>query len=128
MRIKLDGKVYELEAITKLTLADILRFNREATAGAWGITWEDLESQLPAIAALPEQERKQHPLFYWYFGVTIWRAMKDAGETLTFESAFDRIPMLDSDRLEIVAEPQDRKPPTKGPRKPRPTPKGSGRG
>lgn len=116
MKFVLDGKTYDAESVTKLSLMDILKFNAEAQAGAWGIAWADVEGMLGQIQGLDDEERRRHPGSLWVLALTIWRARRSAGEDLTFEEAIDGIPVLDSTRLRFLPDPADRKPKAKGSR------------
>jgi hypothetical protein len=124
VRFVLDGKTYEADAIARLSLMDVLRFNREAERGDWGVSWADIEDLLSDLRGMSEVERRRHPGSVWLLALSVWRGFRDAGEMLSFEAALDRVPALDSARLRWLPDPEDHQP--ANPRKAR-LPKGSGR-
>lgn len=124
MRFVLDGKAYEVDGISRLSLMDVLRFNRESERGDWGVTWADIEDMLNELRGLTDEDRKRHPAAVWLLALSVWRSFRDSGEALTFEAALDRLPALDSERLKWLPDPEDHKP--ANPRKARPSRKGSG--
>ena len=57
MRFVLDGKTYEVDGISRLSLMDVLRFNRESERGDWGVTWADIEDMLNELRGLTDEAR-----------------------------------------------------------------------
>lgn len=124
MRFVLDGKTYDLDHLSKLSLMDIMRFDRESELGNWGITWDDVTDMIEESAALTKEERKRHRGSRWLLALSVWRAFREAGEPMSFEAAIDKVPALDSTRITWLPDPEDHKP--ANPRKARPSRKGSG--
>lgn len=127
MRFVLDGKTYDVASVARLSLMDVLRFNREAELGNWGITWGQVEELVGDLEGLTDEQRRAHPGSVWLLALTIWRARREAGEDLSFEAAVDGVPVFDSTRLRFLPDPADRKPKKEKPRDPHRARPGSGR-
>ena len=74
MRFVLDGKTYEVDGISRLSLMDVLRFNRESERGDWGVTWADIEDMLNELRGLTDEDLKRHPAAVWPVSYTHLRA------------------------------------------------------
>lgn len=127
MRFVLDGKTYDVDAVSRLSLMDVLRFNRESQQGDWGITWAQVEGLIGDLEGLTDEQRRAHPGSVWLLALTIWRARREAGEHLSFEDAVDGVPVFDASRLRFLPDPADRKPKKEKPGDPQRARPGSGR-
>jgi len=108
MRFKIGDRVYEQVGIDEISLADLMKFNRDAEP--LGFTWSDVER-----IASDEGDPVGNEQFIM-MAVTVWLARRNAGETLTFAEATE-VKLSD---LDILPEPGDHKPgKPKGAKKPR---------
>lgn len=120
MRFKIgDGRVYDVTGIDRLSLANILRLEKETSELGRAMKWSELRAMVDRVADLDEEARDVDDDTPWVLALTVWASRLNAGDAITFEQAID-FPLGDFQQL---PDPQDHMP-TVDPTKARP---GSGR-
>lgn len=101
-----DGKVYEVVEVDQISLRDVITFPRDAEAVLGEpMSWAQAQSLSAEIAALPPEERDDHPMGPFVLAVVIWSSRRAAGDAITFSECLDA-----SFEWVETKRPQDRKP------------------
>lgn len=115
-------RVYEMVGRDTLSLRDVITFPRDA-AEVLGhdLPWAEFEDLAHELDALPEEERRKHPMGPFVLAVSVWASRRAAGDLITFGQCLD-----EPFEWVSVKQPGDRQPgkqkgPKKGPKKKRPT-------
>lgn len=125
MKFIIKGVEYDAADVRRVSLREIIAFDRESVREGYGILWAQVEDRLNAFMGKTDEEKRQDPDFFLLFGLTIWATRVLAGERVSFAEAIDIDISPDSTEFRVIKdEPQDA-PPT--PPRARPTPKGGGR-
>jgi hypothetical protein len=109
-RFVIDGKTYTTTALDEVPLKDLIRFNTEAADMGLRERWNDVQRAAVEMDGMTETEAEDHPDSLLVMAVTIWVSRRLAGEDLAFGDAVD-VPM---NHIKFLADPGDRKGPTKG--------------
>lgn len=107
MRFRIgDGRIYDVAGIDRLTLANILKLEKETVELGRPMKWSDLRTMTERIEGLTPEEFEADDDTPWVLALTVWASRLSAGEHITFEEAIS-FPMAD---LQMLPEPQDHQP------------------
>jgi hypothetical protein len=106
-RFKVGGKVYRVDSIDEVTMADILQFNAQSEDMGLHRSWADVERLGDEFTSLSDAEAETHPAKHLMITATIWAARRIAGEDITLEEMLKVKPYKD---LEFLPDTADRKP------------------
>lgn len=115
MRFTISGKVYEASSVDRISLANILKLEREAAELGRPLKWSQFKNMVNEASALSAEELDDYDETPWIIALTIWASRLNAGENVTFAQAVD-FPLAD---LQWIPDPQDHKEPanpTKSPK------------
>lgn len=122
MKFSIDssGKIYDIGAIDRLRLVDLILMQEQTKALGREITMADVQVMKDNLAELEPEERAAHVDQLWIVAIGIFAARRIAGDNIGFEEAIS-FPIT---ALKWLPEPSDRQAPTPDPTRAR---QGSGR-
>lgn len=108
-RFAIAGKVYDAVEIDRLSMKDMLLFERQVhDALDRKVTWDDVTRWQQEMADLEtDAEREKHPEILMMTAVAIWAARRAAGDPVTFDDAI-QMPVAD---IKTLPDAQDHKKP-----------------
>lgn len=88
MRIQIgEGQAYDLHSVDDLTLAQLIRLEKECAALGQAMKWRDLRAMLERIAAMDADKAQDDDDFLLFIGITVWASRLAAGETVSLADA-----------------------------------------
>lgn len=106
MRFLIGSQHYDLQALDRLTLAEILRLESETEQLGRPMKWSQVRAMAEALDGLTPEEFEAHDDSLWVVALGIWVSRLRKGEAVTLADAID-FPLSD---LKFLPEPEDRKP------------------
>ena len=110
MKFRLQGKLYTMAAIDRLTLLDLMKLERQTEEMGRPMKWSELRSILEHFDTqfdVDGFDPEGDDLYPWFLGLLIWATRRDAGDEVTFGDAVD-VPLGE---IEIVVDEPKRKAP-----------------
>lgn len=100
MRVRINGKSYQLAAPAELSLRDLIELERVTTAMGMPVNLgilEEWQAEINAIKAPTKAERNRlvgaNPHAQWMFAVNLYASRRKAGDEVTFDECLDMSPM-----------------------------------
>lgn len=106
MKFQIGSERYDLQALDRLTLAEILRLEFETESLGRPMKWSQVRAMAEALDGLTAEEFEAHDDSLWVVALGIWVSRLRQGEAVTLAEAID-FPLSD---LKFLPEPGDHKP------------------